>query len=230
MEYVSETIEAQAPTVKDLMTTLAAEQPDIFIAMLAATPCTQAIIEAAQNGMQQDVAYLFQPQTCSGVSFIGKDKAGGDGSAGEGWWIVSPGFKDFKDASLAEDPFVEWGRGLLEGRGIDPDSTSKLGEGFGPYGWVMAQSLMIAGQLEGGLTRTNLMLALRSFDMTAAHQVPGIRLQMNGNEDAYLNEGSQLLPFNAADQVWEPQGGVIDLNGKSQNCRFDQAAGICIAY
>ncbi|MPY91714.1 MAG: ABC transporter substrate-binding protein [Acidimicrobiia bacterium] len=230
VEYVTETIEAQAPTVKDPMTTLASKNPDIFIAMVAATPCTQAIIEAAENGMQQNVKYLFQPQTCSGVSFIGKDKVGGDGAAGEGWWIVSPGFKDFKDANLAEDPFVAWGRGLLEEQGIDPDTTSKLGEGFGPYGWVMAQSLIIAGQLEGGLTRTNLMLALRSFDMTGAHQVPGIRLQMNGNEDGYLNEGSQLLQFDSAGQEWVPKGEVIDLNGRSQNCQFDQAAGICVAY
>src|SRR5690606_18826076 len=41
IEYVSETIEPQAPTVKGPMTTLAAEQPDVFIAMLAGTPCTQ---------------------------------------------------------------------------------------------------------------------------------------------------------------------------------------------
>ena len=42
VEYVTETIEASAPTVTDPMTTLAAENPDVFIAMLAGTPCTQA--------------------------------------------------------------------------------------------------------------------------------------------------------------------------------------------
>ena len=37
------------------------------------------------------------PQTCPGATFIGKEKLGGDGSAGDGWWIVSPGIKDIKD-------------------------------------------------------------------------------------------------------------------------------------
>ena len=51
IDYVSETIEAAAPTVTDPMTTLAAKNPDVFIAMLAGTPCTQIVTEAAQNGM-----------------------------------------------------------------------------------------------------------------------------------------------------------------------------------
>ena len=230
VDYVFETVEAQAPTVKDPMTTLASQNPDIFIAMLAATPCTQVVTEAAENGMKESVKYLFQPQTCSGTSFVSKEKVGGDGSASDGWWIVSPGFKDFKDPSQLNDPFVKWARELLQSKGINPDQTSKLGDGLGGYGWVMAQTLMIAGQLDGGLTRTNLVLAHRSLDMTSPYQVPGIKIHLNGNKDGYLNEGSQLQKFDAAQQLWVSEGAIIDLDGKSKNCRFDQSAGICIAY
>ena len=67
VDYVSETIEAQAPTVTDPMTTIAAENPDVFITMLAGTQCTQIVVEAAQNGMKKSAKYLFQPQTCPGV-------------------------------------------------------------------------------------------------------------------------------------------------------------------
>ena len=37
ISYTTETIEASAPTVTDPMTTLAAENPDVFIAMMAGT-------------------------------------------------------------------------------------------------------------------------------------------------------------------------------------------------
>ena len=52
VEFVTETIEAFAPTVKDPMTTLAAKNPDVFIAMTAGTACTQAIVEAAENRLK----------------------------------------------------------------------------------------------------------------------------------------------------------------------------------
>ena len=53
---------------------------------------------------------------------------------------------------------------------------------------------MIAGQLHGGLTRTNLMLAQRAMDMTnPMFTLPGVKFNMNGNKDAYLLEGSDLV-------------------------------------
>ena len=55
----TETIEPSAPTVTDPMTTLASKDPDVFIAMMAGTPCTQAITEAAENGMKETAKYLF---------------------------------------------------------------------------------------------------------------------------------------------------------------------------
>jgi hypothetical protein len=55
-----------------------------------------------------------------------------------------------------------------------------LGTGFN-YGWPMVQFLQIAGQLDGGLTRTNLILAQRAIDMTHPYLLPGVRLHMDGN-------------------------------------------------
>ena len=52
VDYVFETIEAGAPTVTDPMTTLAAENPDVWFSMLAGAQCTQIVTEAAQNGMK----------------------------------------------------------------------------------------------------------------------------------------------------------------------------------
>ena len=44
--------------------------------------------------------------------------------------------------------------------------------------------------LDGGLTRSNLILALRALDMTNPQLLPGVRYNMRGNTDAYLIEGS----------------------------------------
>ena len=70
-ELVSETFEPAAPTIKTEMTTLAAQNPDVFIMMATGTPCTQAITEAAENGLQASAQQLWQPSVCKPLSIVG---------------------------------------------------------------------------------------------------------------------------------------------------------------
>jgi branched-chain amino acid transport system substrate-binding protein len=226
VEYIDEFIEAQAPTVKDPMTTLAAKNPDMFIIMLAGTQCTQIITEAAENGMKAKAKYLFMPQTCPGSTFISKEKLGGDGSAGNGWWIISPGLKDIKDPTQQDDAYIKWFRDQLRAKGLDPDLSSNFGLGVN-YGFPVVQALTIGGQLDGGLTRTNFLLALRTIDMTSPMIVPGIRLHMDGMADPYPVEGGVFQKWDSAKQTWVNQGNVIDLDGKAKLCTWDQATSSC---
>ncbi|MEZ5262200.1 MAG: hypothetical protein R2755_10595 [Acidimicrobiales bacterium] len=226
VEYITETIEPQAPTITDPMTTLASKEPDFFIAMVAGTPCTQAVTEAAQNGMKENVEYLFQPLTCAGTSFVSKDRVGGDGMASDGWWIFNPGIKDIKDPNLVGDPWMDFAKDLLVKKGIDPQSSSSLGNGFG-YAFPFVQSLLIAQELDGGLTRANLIVAHRSLDMTPPTHLWGLRLHMDGNKDSFMIEGGVFARFDAAAQVWKDEGNLIDLDGKSQNCAWDQSVSLC---
>jgi branched-chain amino acid transport system substrate-binding protein len=226
IEYFSETIEPQAPTVKDPMTTLASKDPDVFIGMVAGTFCTQIITEAAENGMKESVPYLFQPSVCKAASFVGKDKVGGDGSASNGWWIVGGGVKDFNAGVNDADPFIAWGRKLLADAGVDYHTSGSFGSGF-IFSWTFVQAVRIAGELDGGLTRPNLILALRALDMTHPMTLPGVGFNMNGNADAYFIEGSDIARYDSAAQAWKQEGAVIELSGKSKNCAFDQAGAIC---
>jgi branched-chain amino acid transport system substrate-binding protein len=226
IEYVSETIEPQAPTVKDPMTTLASEEPDVFIGMVAGTFCTQIITEAAENGMKEAVPYLFQPSVCKAASFVGKEKVGGDGSASDGWWIVGGGVKDFNSGSNDADPFIAWGRDLLSKAGTDYHTSGSFGSGF-IFSWAFVQALQIAGELDGGLTRPNLILALRAMDMTHPMTLPGVGFNMNGNADAYFIEGSDIARYDSAAQAWAQDGPIIELSGKSKNCVFDQSTAVC---
>ncbi len=226
VEYVTETTEPQAPSLTDPMTTLAAKKPDMFIAMVAAGVCTQALTEAAQNGMHDEVKYLLQPAVCTGSGYVNKEKVGGDGSAAEGWWLVNPGFIDPNDPSQFDLPFVDWARKLMIGAGLDPKASSSYSNGFN-YAWALSQALAIAGQLDGGLTRSNLILAVRSMQMTNPYFQPGIVFELDGNDDAFAAEGGVFTQWNAAKQVWETKGNVVDLNGKSTNCAWNSATSSC---
>jgi branched-chain amino acid transport system substrate-binding protein len=229
INYVSEAVDPQAPTITDQMTTLGSKNPDFFIDMVAGTFCTQAVVEAAQNGMHGKVKYMWQPNTCAGATSLSKAKVGGDGTSSQGWWIVNGGNKDIQDPAQQSDPVVKWARDMLSARGIDPSVETNLGLGM-IYGWAWVQIFQIAGQLDGGLTRTNLMLALRSIDMTNPFQLQGITFHMDGNKDAYLTEGGIYQQYDSAKQTWVSQGSVINLDGKSKNCNFDQSAGVCKLY
>jgi branched-chain amino acid transport system substrate-binding protein len=226
IDYQTETIEPSTPTITDPMTTLQSKDPDVFIAMVAGTPCTQAITEAAQDGLKESAKYLFQPSVCAASSFVGKDKVGGDGSASNGWWIVNGGAKDLTAPNYDNDYFAKFFREGLAANGIDYHASGSLGSGY-YFAWTMIQTLEIAGQLDGGLTRTNLILALRSMDMTHPALLPGIQFNMNGNADAYLIEGGIYQKYDSATQAWVDEGKPIDLSGKSKNCAWDQNAGVC---
>ena len=91
----------------------------------------------------------------------------------------------------------------------------------------VVQALAIAGQLDGGITRTNLMLALRSMDMTAPMLLPGLRLHMDGLNDAYIVEGGIFQRWDAAKQTYVNQGNVINLEGKAKLCAWDQSTSAC---
>ncbi|MDH4146082.1 MAG: ABC transporter substrate-binding protein [Acidimicrobiia bacterium] len=222
-KLVTELFEPAAPTLKSEMTTLAAANPNAFIMMATGTPCTQAIIEAAENGMAETAEQLWQPSVCKPLSLVGKDVAG---DASDGWLIVGGGQIDINDPTRADEPGIKWARGILEDAGLDPTSSSNLGAGFF-LGWPHIETFRIAAELDGGLTRTNLMLAARSLDLESPFLLPGIKIQTNGNEDAFPIEGSEIARFDAAQQTWVQEGDILDFAGQSELCAWDIDAGRC---
>ncbi len=228
INFVFERIEPTAPTVTNQMTTLASKNPDVFIAMTAGTSCTQAIQEAANNGMTQTAKMLFQPSVCKAKSFVGKDAVGGDGAASNGWWIVGGGVKDPADAANATDPWVAFLTDLLAKGGHPLAESSSLGTGF-VFAWPLVETMKIAAELDGGLSRPNLMVAARAFNMTNPNLLEGLKYNMSGNTDAYPTEGSEFAIYDSAKQGWVKQEdlGIIELSGKSKPCAWDQSTSSC---
>jgi branched-chain amino acid transport system substrate-binding protein len=226
IEYVSEKIEPTAPTVTDPMTTLASKDPDVFISMVFSSFCTQVITAAAENGLQETAQYLFVGQVCPGTTYVKKEAVGGDGAASDKWWQVNPGLKELNDPNQFSDPYIAYVRGLLEADGVDPATSSTIGSGVN-FAWPYIQSLIIAGELEGGLTRSNFALAYRSLQMTNPYALPGINASVDGNKDAYYTEAAAFQRWDVPSQAWVVEGGIVDLGGRSKNCAWDQGAAVC---
>ena len=57
-----------AATLTNEMTTLAAEEPDVFISMTAGNPCLLAIQEAFRAGLTETASATFTPSVCKAVA------------------------------------------------------------------------------------------------------------------------------------------------------------------
>ncbi len=201
-----------APTVTNEMTTIAAAEPDVFISMTAGNPCLFAIQEAGNNGLVGSDTVLFTPSVCKANSFI---EPAGD--VGDGWYIVGGGVKTTTDPQYEDDAFVSWANELMAADGHDI-TDANFGTGFGMFAWAHVEALRIAAELPGGLTRSNLILALRGMDVNHPMALDGVKFAVDGNEDSYYIEGSDIAIYDAATGTWVQEGPPVDLNGSSSNC------------
>ena len=208
-------------TLTNEVTTLAATNPDIFISMTAGNPCVLAIQEAGRSGIIENAQAVFTPSVCKSIAAY-MDPAGEDA---DGWYIVGGGIKDTTDAGFADDLWISYANEKLDEYGGD-SSISLQGEGFANRGPVWEQVLRIAAELEGGINRTNIMLAQRGLlNFTHPALLDGIKMNMNGNSDAYFVEGSDISQYSLADRTWVQQGKTIDLSGLSPNCAWVSGEG-----
>ncbi|MEZ5234181.1 MAG: ABC transporter substrate-binding protein [Acidimicrobiales bacterium] len=218
IEYVSETFEPTAAVLTDEMTTLAAEEPDVFIAMTTGSSCSQIIAGAAENGMKEAVPYKFLSSACKATTPVTKL-----GDQPDGWWAIGGGLKDATIAAYDGDAFIAEARTWISDAGYQIGPSFNLGL---YYSWILAQSLRIAGELDGGLNRANLILAMRTIDMTHPMLLGGLKVQMNGNADAFMLEGSDISTWSSAEQTWE-QDSLLQLAAQTPNCAWDATAAAC---
>ena len=204
-----------APTITNEMTTLAAGDPDVFIAMTAGNPCLLAVQEAGNSGLADGETVLFAPSVCKDPNAYMIPA----GETADGWNIVGGGIKATTDPQYLDDPYIAFANTEMEARGLDT-AVGLYGTGFGQFGWAHVEALRIAAELDGGLTRSNLILALRGMDLVHPVTLDGISFSVNGAEDGYFIEGSEFSVYDAANESWIQEGAAIDLNGSSSNCSW----------
>ncbi|MFN0028878.1 MAG: ABC transporter substrate-binding protein [Acidimicrobiales bacterium] len=223
VEIHSEYVQSGQANIATTMASLAGRAPEIFIAMTGTNGCTQAVREASVHGIKDIAQQLFLPSTCRTNALVGSDKVG---NASDGWLSFDDGIKVLGGASADGDPWATQTRTLLDTNGLDWRSSPLYFLGAGGWAWTTEQLFRIASELEGGLTRVNLMVALRNLDMTAPFLPPGARYNLDGNRDAYLIESGQVVRYNAADQVFYREGELMELSGRTPPCIWE-ANGRC---
>ena len=221
-EYLPVRHDPAAPTVTNEVTTIAAFDPDVFISMTAGNPCLLAIQEVEASGLLDSVSAAFTPSVCVGIAAYMTPA----GMAADGWWIAGGGWKDSQDANYIDDPYMKFINETLESDGLD-QTVSLYGVGFGDYGWSYNEVLRVAAELPGGLSRTNFILALRTFSGKHPKLLDGIEFGAWGASDGYFVEGSDFSQFDATNQAWVQVGDLVDANGLSPNCRWDKDNGGC---
>jgi branched-chain amino acid transport system substrate-binding protein len=214
-EFIAVRHDPAAPTVTNEMTTIAAASPDVFISMTAGNPCLLAVEEAGRAGLTGGDTVLFAPSVCKDPNAYMIPA----GESADGWYIVGGGIKASTDPQYADDPYISWMNDELAARDFDI-TVGLYATGFGQYGWPVVEALRIAAELEGGLTRTNLSLAVRAMDVIHPATLDGISFAMNGAEDGFPIEGSDIAIYDAANESWIQEGAIIDLNGSSPNCSW----------
>ena len=221
-EFVAIRHDPAAPTVTNEMTTIAAAKPNVFISMTAGNPCLLAIQEADASGLLEDVSAAFTPSVCKGIAAYMAPA----GMAADGWWIAGGGWKDTTDPNHIDEPYIAFVNQLLADADLDP-SVSLYGTGVAEFGWPMMEVLQLAQELPGGLSRTNYILALRSFSGDHPFLLDGIAFGANGAVDGFFVEGSDFSLFDAEAQSWNIVGDIVDANGGSPNCAWDKDNGGC---
>lgn len=210
----------EAKTLTNEMREVADEEADVFISMTIGEHCLITIEEAGRNGIVDDSEAFFTPSVCKAID----PYMAPAGSAAEGWYVVGGGVKDNTDPQFADDPFISWMNTQLDEGGLDSQDALNA-TGWASNGFTHVEAMRIAAELDGGLTRTNLMLALRAMDLNHPGYLDGMSFAADGNNDAFFIEGSDISVFDVESQTWIQEGDVIDVNGQSSNCEWVRRRG-----
>lgn len=202
-----------APDVTDEITTLAASDADVVLLGTTGAACSQSMAAIAASSWDPET---FLSYTCQSIAAYFKpvDPAGAD-------VIVAT---SAKEASESEDEAVQEAIEALEAAGLDPFSGAFF-TGV-TFGHTVEGIFRQAAELEGGLTRVNLMKAVWNADITNPLGLEGSTYKTDGVNDAYLVEAAQFAryaPPADGEELgrYEPIGDLLNLEGDTGSVEGD---------
>jgi branched-chain amino acid transport system substrate-binding protein len=211
-ELVKEELhDGTAPNVTNQMTSLAATDADVLLLQTTAVYCTQGMAEVEKGAWKPKV---MMSATCASLSQFFQPLID-QGLTGEGTYMIQFA-KDPNDPAFADDPFVKLFHATLAEQGLDSKQTT-YGTGW-LFAWYLAEIMKLAETYNGGLNRANIMVAARSIQATSPSLIEGLTNKMEGQKDAYLNEGGRIAQYTITDPKqlgsFKPVGEVVDLEGQ----------------
>jgi branched-chain amino acid transport system substrate-binding protein len=211
-----------APNVDNQYTSAAASGADVLLLQTTGTFCTQALADVEKGSWHpvvllsatcQSKNQFFQPLIQQGLT--GKDA----------YTVLY--YKDPLDPAYANDPYIVAYNDIMKKAGLDPSKTTYYTGMI--YGWYTVALLKEAASYRGGLNRANIALASHELQLNGPMVLPGIATRVDGNKDAYMVEGGQMVKYTVTDPKqlgnWVPDGPVIDTNGQLGTYATVKAAG-----
>ena len=206
LEVVADVLHEPTSDLTNEVTQLLASDPDVIIGGTTSTFCTNLMTLARQGGFTGPIINSF---TCQAIQqFM---IPAGEAAANVHTLVVQ---KDPADPAHAEDPAVQQ---YLEdvatyGEGLDPN-VGNVATGW-TVGFLIEDAVNRALEMEGGLTRANLMNAFWSYNIESPLALGGIA-HVDGVTDAYINEFGVMAEFDPATGGYLVDEGVeIDVEGE----------------
>lgn len=200
-----ESHDPNAPDITNQMTTLASTNADVAIAMTTAGYCTQFM--KAFEGSNWQPARLISGTCKTGILFMG---AGGGATDS----MILAASKEITDGSYDADPEVTKILDALATYAPDaPASVSLVSIGW-LYGEALRDVLLRAEDLEGGLTRPNVIVSARQIDYQPTLLYDGIRLKMDGLDDTFIIEAGRIEKWNGT--TFEKVTEIYDFEGETE--------------
>ncbi len=197
---------------------LAESPPDILVVATSGPACAGVLRDAAALGLTNQVATIVSSTCKDPERYMGPA-----GNAADGVLMLDGSVKSTTNPRFQNDPFVREISTILADAGIDT-SNPLAGTGAGLVGWTLVESLRIASELPGGLSRSNLVLAQRALDLEHPYLIEGMQFASRGLDDAFFLEASELSRFDASERVWIIEPIVVDINGGTPTCSWSGTA------
>jgi len=192
-----ESYEVTDPTITSQMSSLAASGADTFLNITTPKFSAQAIAAVARSDWQPlHILNNVGASKTLVLTPVGLENAQGIVSSN---YFMDPESPDYRD----EPAVQEYREAVAEHQ---PDSNPN--ESFVMYGWTAGSTMIAALEELQNCDREALMDIVRSIDVEIPTLLPGVRLTMNGEQDTYPIQGSQMMRFEG--ENWQFFGDVID--------------------
>jgi ABC-type branched-subunit amino acid transport system substrate-binding protein len=206
LEIVADIVHEPTSDLTNEVTQLLAAGPDVIIGGTTSTFCTTLMTLARQGGFTGPIINSY---TCQAIEqFM---VPAGEAAANVHTLVV---LKDPADPNNAEDPGIQQYLADVEtyGAGVDPN-IGNVGTGYN-IAYIAVDAINRAAEMEGGLTRANLMNAFWSVDLEPPLALGGVA-KVDGVTDAYISEFGVMAEFDPAGPSYLISEGVeVDVEGE----------------
>jgi ABC-type branched-subunit amino acid transport system substrate-binding protein len=202
-EQTIEAADSNPPTSQ--VNSIAAEEPDIILAVPLGAQCPTFLSEVA-NAKAANPGWeprIYITSTCASTLLLAIS-----GEAADGIFTIVTG-KDPMDPKNDEDPDVQAYKEALVDLGFDPEGDFATAGAGWTGGELVVEVIRQAAESEDGLTRASIMNAARNLDYEFQLARDGVSFTVSGADDAYGLESMQVVQYDAATKTYTDIGELI---------------------